>query len=515
MVNRLANFAHHQLLNSHLFKLQNDLFKAEIAVATEKKTQQYSGLPDQSSRLVRLEHLSAQSKNYIDNNKIVDLRLQTQDIAMVGIEKTIRNMYDMLNDYVSGETRDAEQVEKVQKFAYQALRDIQGFLNETIAGRYIFAGSRTAQSPADLGLGKDLAEFQSKWNGNTQKYPETRAANISEFGTTETGTTFTLGSSTVNGEQIQHGVMNVANSSLYEVGSTITLTGTNAGTWTIADKNQDGANTLRLTRQELSANASSPAADNYTFVIKRGTETKTITEPVTVDPVTGYIRPTNPAAFNGIEIPSTIEITSADGNNNMHVTAEALNADGNGSLTITQKKMTAVAGPGETVNVNVSNYYNGDLMQTKHRIDENRTIDASVNALDPAFDKAIRALSIIAQGEYGTSGGLDQNIKRADEAIWLLDSALDFPTDGAPPYGAEEISSVEQIRFNTAFNRTQIKTSIERETKMNGFLENSVGDIENINMLEATTNLLDINRALEASYQVLSRTQKLGLANFL
>jgi len=124
-------------------------------------------------------------------------------------------------------------------------------------------------------------------------------------------------------------------------------------------------------------------------------------------------------------------------------------------------------------------------------------------------------LSIIAQGQFGTTGGLDQNTGRADDALWLLDSALDAPTDGTPPYGAEEGSSIEQLRFNTAFDRQQMKNSIERERQTINFLQTSIGEIEDINMLQATTELLDIDRALQASYQVLSRTQKLGLANFL
>ncbi|GGF56339.1 hypothetical protein GCM10011332_07280 [Terasakiella brassicae] len=515
MVNRLANFAHHQFLNSHLFKLQNDLFDAEIAVASEKKTQKYAGLASQSQRLVNLEYLARQSEQFNLNNNAMDLRLETQDIAMVGIEETISNIKDMLSDFSSGERRDENQVEQMQKFAYQALRDIQGFLNEKVGGRYLFSGSRIETSPVSLGLGNDLNDFQTTWNGDTTTYPTTRSANIMEFGVNETGVTYTLGNSVINGEQVQHGVMTVADSSLYQTGSSITLTGTNAGTWTVLDKDQDGANTLRLARKELNTNASSPATDTYTFTVKRGTKEETFNADVVVDPVTGYITPSNPTDFQGVTIPSTIEITSADGNNNLHVTATAFNEDTLGSLTIEQKPLTAVGGAGEAVTVSSQNYYNGDLMTSNHRIDDNRVITLDTNGLDPAFEKAIRALSIIAQGKLGTTGGLDQNTDRADDALWLLNSSLNFPTDGTPPYGTEETSSIEQLRFNNAFQRNQIKDSITREEKTIGFLEVNIGSIENIDMLEATTRLLDIDRALQASYQVLSRTQKLGLANFL
>jgi flagellin-like hook-associated protein FlgL len=96
-----------------------------------------------------------------------------------------------------------------------------------------------------------------------------------------------------------------------------------------------------------------------------------------------------------------------------------------------------------------------------------------------------------------------------------MDSALNFPTDGAPPYGAETTESIEQLRFDNAFNRQQIKGSIQRETQTINFLQTSIGEVEDIDKLEAMTELLDIDRALQASYQVLARTQNLGLSNFL
>jgi hypothetical protein len=272
MVNRLANFAHHQLLNSHLFKLQNDLFDAEISVATEKKTQKYAGIPEQSERLVRLEHLSSQSQRFIDNNNVVDLRLQTQDIALVGMEDTIRNMYDMVSDYGSGERRDAEQVEQVQKFAYQALRDIQGFLNETIAGRYLFSGSRTSQAPVDLGLGSSLSDFQTKWDGDQVKFPETRDAHIAEFGlafsATDTMTTTLGGSGNDQYMEIQFSAYAAADYANFKNGADITLDGgtSNDGNWTISAVDTT-TGYIRVKRKDLQDETS---AD--TFTIKRGSD---------------------------------------------------------------------------------------------------------------------------------------------------------------------------------------------------------------------------------------------------
>lgn len=510
MVNRLANFAHHQLMNSHLFKLQSNLFDAQIAVSTEKKTQQYAGVPDQSERLVRLEHLLNQSEHFISNNEVADLRMQSMDISLVGVEDTITNMYDMISDYSSGEMRDAEQVEQVQKFAYQALRDIQGFLNESVAGRYIFSGSRTAVAPIDLNLGENLSDFQSKWNGDTTKFPETRDAHIAEFGVADNLTFTEVGTGNNQAMRISIAGYAAADYDNFKAGGDINISGgtSNDGDWTISSVDTT-TGYIEVKRKELTT--AGPSAD--TFIIKRGSEAdQHISATVNYNAAAGTIAA--PAGtFSDVTVPSTMEISSGTGNDTMTVTITDVSADGS-TVTVDQKVAT-VPGGAEAGTITVSNYYDGDLMTTNHRVDENRTIDFNVNGLNPAFDKAIRALSIIAQGQFGTSGGLDQNTDRAEDALWLLDSALDSPTDGKPPYGPEDNASVEQLRFNTAFDRQQMKNSIERERTTINFLQTSISGVEDINLLEATTELLDIDRALQASYQVISRTQNLGLSNFL
>ncbi|WP_135076153.1 flagellin [Terasakiella sp. SH-1] len=507
MAIRLANMAHHTLLNSHLFKLQQNLFDSQMSVATEKKTQDYMGIPDQSGRVVQLEHLAAQSQRFIDNNEVVDLRLQSTDIALVGVEDTIRNMYDMISDYGAGERRDAEQVEQVQKFAYQALRDIQGFLNETVAGRYLFSGSRTAQRSVDLGLGKDIAEFQEKWNGDTLKYPESRDAHIAEFGVSA-DFDFTLGG-TGNNQYMEIDISSyaAADYSNFTVGADIELSDTaNDGRWTVTAVDTT-TGYIRVARKDFTDETSSD-----TFTIKKGSDRDTIISDSMTYSGNTITAASGAGTFNDIEIPATLEIASGSGNNNMTVTISSVSADGS-SLTVEQK--TATAGTNDTGTITMADYYGGDQMEIQHRIDKNRTIDLDTNALNPAFDKAIRGLAIIAQGEFGSAGGLDQNTGRTEDALWLLDSALDFPTDGTPPYGTEETDSIEQLRFNGAFARQQIKSSIEREEDMIGYLLNNVSNIEDVDMLEATTGLMDIERALQASYQVLSRTQKLNLSQYL
>ncbi len=82
--------------------------------------------------------------------------------------------------------------------------------------------------------------------------------------------------------------------------------------------------------------------------------------------------------------------------------------------------------------ISATPYYSGDSVTYTHRIDKDRNFEEELTAIDPAFEKAIRSMFMIAQGKFGTEGGLDQaaNRHRIKEALSLVNSALDPMTEG-------------------------------------------------------------------------------------
>ncbi len=160
-------------------------------------------------------------------------------------------------------------------------------------------------------------------------------------------------------------------------------------------------------------------------------------------------------------------------------------------------------------------YYNGDNFSLTHRVDENRTIDIDVTAAHPAFEKAIRALSILVQGKFGTEGGLDQNQGRINDVLYLLNDALSSPSDGTPPYGTELESDMDEVIFNLGFKQVTLRDTIAAQKSFNNLLDGFVSDTENVDQLEAITRLMDEQRSLEASYQAMSRVFSMNLADFL
>ncbi len=165
--------------------------------------------------------------------------------------------------------------------------------------------------------------------------------------------------------------------------------------------------------------------------------------------------------------------------------------------------------------ITVSNYYQGDNVTQTHRASKNQSFTFDVNAIDPAFEKAIRAIGTIAQGSFGTTGGLDQNTGRLNDAIELLGLSLGPAAGLTEPYGTETAGHMEQLEQDNGFDRVLVDRMAKEQENLIGFFDGRAADIENIDNLDAVTRLLDDSRVLETSYQALARIRQLSLANFL
>ncbi len=213
---------------------------------------------------------------------------------------------------------------------------------------------------------------------------------------------------------------------------------------------------------------------------------------------------------------------TGDANAGVTYTIASVSADKSTVTLVSTDAVTAGTGLNGTVTaaegagtIASTSYFKGDMLTRTHRVDDNRQFTLDLNGADPAFEKAIRAMMIIAQGEFGTDGGLDQNSSRVADAMYLLDSALDNTAEGTPPYGTEQTSNLEQVAINLGFQRVLINQTNTLHTDFIGFLESSIADMENTDLTETLTKMLDDQRALEASFQVFARIRQLSLTNFI
>lgn len=210
----------------------------------------------------------------------------------------------------------------------------------------------------------------------------------------------------------------------------------------------------------------------------------------------------------------TIGSISSDGSTITLASGETFGTTGTFTPSAGSSATIQVFGADGTVSSS-QNFYQGDNVELKHRVDANRTIDIDVNASHPAFEKAIRALSILMQGEFGSEGSLENNQERINQAMFLLDDALNSPSEGDPPFGVELQDDLDQIDFDLGFKRIVLNDARETQENFNNIVENFISDIEDVDQLEAINRMLAEQRALEFSYQAVSRVLDFSLVNFL
>ena len=305
------------------------------------------------------------------------------------------------------------------------------------------------------------------------------------------------------------------------VGDTVTLTNTasNNITFTINAISVDGS-TITVDEgvtNETDLNTNFSGSNSFSYDAGTQLAFTGSTKSIVMEDLSGTAIP---GAFSALQVGMSITTTGTTSNNGTFTIA-TVSSDGS-SVTVTETitdeddvngaRVQSFAASG---NISATPYYSGDSSSTSHRTSELRSFDTGLTGIDPAFEKAIRAMKIILQGEFGSDGGLDENPERIAQAQYLLESSLELTVSGTPPFGTELTSNIQQLQQNNGFNQVLLNDQNDLHKDFIGFIDSAVADIENSDPLEAITRLLDDSRALEASYQTFSRIRQLSLVNFL
>lgn len=300
------------------------------------------------------------------------------------------------------------------------------------------------------------------------------------------------------------------------VGSAFTVAGSasNNGTYTVAS-NTGGIITIEPKRL---TDEGTVAAPFFNSTSAAGAITFTDNVAPTQDVISGPV-----GFFTNLTAGMRVVVSGTASGNNGTYTIASVAANGS-SITIEDEipgasgadanavTFLAQAAPGT---IAATPYYRGDIINLSHRPSTTREFDWDLTAIDPAFEKALRAMGIIAQGVFGSEGGLDQNITRVSQAAYLVRSSLAVTVTGTPPFGAEEIGSIEAVEQRLGYKQVLLEETNDVHTAFRSYLETSMNKIENIDRTAVMANILDDTRTLEASYQALARIRELTLVNFL
>lgn len=232
---------------------------------------------------------------------------------------------------------------------------------------------------------------------------------------------------------------------------------------------------------------------------------------ITFDGTNDTMTAANGGTLSGIAIGDVINVSGSASNNGAFVVT---GVDPTGTQLTLAPANTAVQ-VAKPVTLSTSSYYQGNSASVSQEIDSNTILPYGVTAMNPAFEKAIRAMALIAEGQTGTAGGLDMNSSRLTAANYLVSSALDGTQTGNPPYGKESDVNVNNLSLNLSLQAETLNNVTQQQTNYQNFLTTAVGNLTNADPSQTIVELLDQQSALQASYESLSTVRQLSLLNYL
>lgn len=152
-------------------------------------------------------------------------------------------------------------------------------------------------------------------------------------------------------------------------------------------------------------------------------------------------------------------------------------------------------------------YYQGDDGTFTVRADVDFEVGLDLRADDPVFQQIFSAIDAIANLPNGDASDPNERAIIA-KARDMLNGALDSLV-------APGVGSLDGLRTQVASTRQLLGRTDERHERFDSYAEGVIHDIEGIDEAEVIVRLQSDQRALEASYAVLSRLTALSLLDYL
>lgn len=589
MVGRIGTYASSQMSLSQMMNLQQRMYQSELQINTGLKTQYYSGLGKDASRVLSFQNTTSRLETLISENQMVETKLEVANSSITALEKTMKDFSKMLLSLKQNETKDEKYIREIQDLAMKSLLQIQGVLTVDVDGQYMFGGATSNVKPVNFPF-KDLESFQKYYDGVYNTYPGSRDADLQNITTrpadtgplsfdpangtitganpgafdnlaigsqvttgggasTDAGTTYTVKAKSADGTQIRvsefiNSPTNPAPIQFFDKDGNTLPSGGNVqfqGNTIVLEPPVNVADWEKLAGSMVKISGSADVTD-IDGVVKNNNGKFNI-DSVTVDPATGNVilttkgktvpdvqqqlDPANPVWGGTWTPPADSTSTGTFTTNawdpaavNPPITVGGIINIPNAAGDMVSYKVTSIAPNGANWDITVqdatttlgsTSWYKGDNMQVQHRIDEDNRIDVGLYASDPAIEKAIRALGLIAQGSFGTAGGLDQNMDRVNEAAKLVEDMLDSPRT----LKGEEPGDIMTLTRKLGFTMYQVKETISMQKGYSASLLNGIDNMTKIDKAEAITNLQLDNLALNASYNAATMIRDMTLLNYI
>ncbi len=147
MLDRLGTFAKFNNTQSYVNQIQQRAFDLQTQISSGKKSQTYSGIYQESGRLVSLEATQSRTKQFMDAITLVGTRMNTMEVQMNSL---LDNAIQLKSTLVSAVNNGNAAFMALGEQADQLLQQTGNVLNTRDGDVYLFAGTRTDTAPVDF-----------------------------------------------------------------------------------------------------------------------------------------------------------------------------------------------------------------------------------------------------------------------------------------------------------------------------------------------------------------------------
>lgn len=146
-------------------------------------------------------------------------------------------------------------------------------------------------------------------------------------------------------------------------------------------------------------------------------------------------------------------------------------------------------------------YYqgNGDILSV--RVSGDQIVSYGVTADNPAFEKALRAVQSVIDEINANPGAIGQTIKD------LIGPAFDLAKEAT-----DELANMQQ---NISASGSVLDTAATRQKTTITLLQQSLGDVKNVDVAEAKLRVLTLETQLQASFSAIGDIAKMSIVNYL
>jgi len=148
---RVSSYGNSQVLLGYMLQAQGRVLASQEQVSSGYKSQTYKGIARDSVALEGAKALQQRIETYVKNNRLIENRVDTYDIALRGLGDIADELRQDVTSAIANNSGTAL-IGKVRDLFNRAV-DI---LNAQVDSRYIFAGSRTDTTPITIVSPDDL-----------------------------------------------------------------------------------------------------------------------------------------------------------------------------------------------------------------------------------------------------------------------------------------------------------------------------------------------------------------------